>query len=75
MSGLTFSAGKPEKIFDAKYAAPNPGRHYDESLDGQRFLIVKSSGEDSHPNATPASMVVVLNWFEELKQRLPTNGK
>jgi eukaryotic-like serine/threonine-protein kinase len=75
MSGLTFSAGKPEKMFDAKYAAPNPGRHYDESLDGQRFLIVKSSGEDSNPNVTPASMVVVLNWFEELKQRVPTNGK
>jgi hypothetical protein len=26
-------------------------------------------------NATPASMVVVLNWFEELKQRVTTSGK
>jgi hypothetical protein len=23
------------------------------------------------PKATPASMVVVLNWFEELKARVP----
>jgi serine/threonine-protein kinase len=73
MSGSIFSAGKPAKVFDTKYAAPNPGRHYDESLDGQRFLIVKSSGEDSNPNTTPASMVVVLNWFEELKRRVPAN--
>jgi hypothetical protein len=27
------------------------------------------------PTATPARMVVVLNWFEELKQRVPTNGR
>jgi hypothetical protein len=25
--------------------------------------------------STPASMVVVLNWLEELNQRLPTSGK
>ena len=75
MSGPTFSAGKPAKVFDTKYAEPNPGRHYDVSLDGQRFLIVKSSAEHGNPNATPASMVVVLNWFEELKQRVPTKGK
>jgi serine/threonine-protein kinase len=74
MSGSTFSAGKAAKVFDAKYAEPNPGRHYDESLDGQRFLMIKSISEGD-PNATPASMVVVLNWFEELKQRVPTNGK
>jgi eukaryotic-like serine/threonine-protein kinase len=74
MSGSTFSAGKPVKIFDTKYAAPNPGRHYDVSSDGQRFLMIKSVSEGD-PNATPASMVVVLDWFEELKQRVSTNNK
>jgi hypothetical protein len=35
--------------------------------------VLKDSLGDQH--ATPASMIVVLNWFEELKQRVPTNGK
>ena len=73
-SGPTFSAGSPAKIFDTTYAEPNPTRHYDVSPDGQRFLMIKDSAAGD-PNATPASMVVVLNWFEELKQRVPANGK
>ena len=66
-SGPTFSMGSPAKVFDAKYAQPNPARHYDVSLDGQRFLMLKESAAD--PNATPASMVVVEHWVEELKSR------
>ena len=42
-SGPTFSAGKPAKVFDTKYAEPNPARHYDVSPDGQRFLMLKDS--------------------------------
>jgi serine/threonine-protein kinase len=74
MSASTFSAGKPAKVFDNKYVEPNPARHYDVSPDGQRFLMIKDSA-DVDPNAMPASMVVVLNWLEELKQRVPTTGK
>ena len=73
-SGPTFSAGRPAKVFDTKYVEPNPSRHYDVSADGQRFLMIKDSATGD-PNATPASMVVVAHWFEELKQRVPTNGK
>ena len=73
-SGATFSAGKPAKVFDAKYAEPFPSRQYDVSPDGQRFLMLKDTPA-SDQNATPASMVVVLNWLEELKQRVPTTGK
>ena len=36
--------------------------------DGQRFLMLKQAGD---PNATPASMVVVEHWFEDLKARVP----
>ncbi len=71
-SGSTFSAGKPAKVFDAKYSTPFPPRSYDVSADGQRFLMLKDSAAGD-PNATPASMVVVEHWFEELKQRV--NGK
>jgi eukaryotic-like serine/threonine-protein kinase len=71
-SGSTFSAGKPAKVFDAKYAEPYPPRYYDVSPDGQRFLMIKNSADGDQP-ATRPTMVVVLNWLEELKQRV--NGK
>jgi serine/threonine-protein kinase len=73
ISGSTFNAGKPVKVFDNKYVEPNPARHYDVSPDGQRFLMIKDSADD--PNAMPASMVVVEHWFEELKQRVPATRK
>lgn len=68
-SGSTFSAGSQAKVFDAKYSEPFPARMYDVSADGQRFLVMKDSAAGD-PNATPASMVVVLNWFKELKARV-----
>ena len=68
-SGSTFSAGKPAKVFDAKYSTPLPPRSYDVSADGKRFLMLKNSAAGD-PNATPAIMVVVEHWFEELKQRV-----
>ena len=40
------------------------------SPDGQRFLMIKENSAGD-PNATPASLIVVLNWFEELKAKLP----
>ena len=36
------------------------------SADGKRFLMMKETGP-TEPDATSASMIVVLNWFEELK--------
>jgi hypothetical protein len=45
---------------------------YDVSPDGQKFLFMKDAANDQAPNATPASMVVVLNWVEELKARVPS---
>jgi len=65
-SGPTFVAGRPVKVFDTAYFEPNPARHYDVSPDGNRFLMVKDS-TPRDPNTTPANMVVVEHWFEELK--------
>ncbi len=63
-----FSAGNPRKLFEGYNFGF--GRSYDVSRDGQRFLMIKDnlSGDQS---TTTASMVVVLNWLEELKQRVP----
>jgi serine/threonine protein kinase len=71
-SDPTISIGSPAKVFDNKYAEPNPSRHFDVSADGKRFLMLKPSATGD-PNATPISMVLVEHWFEELKLRV--NGK
>ena len=68
-SGTTFSMGRPVKVFDTRYAQPNPARHYDISADGQRFLMVKDHAAGD-ADRTPASMVVVEHWFAELKARV-----
>ena len=73
-SGPTFLPGSPTKLFTTRYVEPNPARHFDVSPDGQRFLMIKNSA-DGDPNATPASMIVVEHWFEELQRRVPVNDK
>ena len=70
-TGSTFSAGTPRRVFDTPYAAPAYSRTYDVSPAGRRFLMIKESAGAGQPSATtPATMVVVLNWFEELKVRV-----
>ncbi len=56
-----------EVLFEEKYLK-DFRRNYDVSGDGQRFLMVKESEEQ--PGAS--QLVVVLNWFEELKRLVPT---
>ena len=70
----TFSAGTPTTVFEGSYFSPPvglAGRTYDVSPDGQRFLMIKDAPAGD-PNVAPASIDVVLNWFEELKRLLPT---
>ena len=61
---------KPRLLFEKSgYGGGIPIRSWDLSLDGQRFLMVK--GEQQKP--TPViEMILVQNWFEELKRRVPT---
>jgi serine/threonine-protein kinase len=69
-----FSPGKPRMLFEGQYLAndwPQLGTVYDVSPDGQRFLMVKTTEQ-----AFAATQInVVLNWFEELKQKVPTGTK
>ena len=66
----TFSAGKPRKLFDAAWWTGQSGRTYDVSADGQRFLAIKDPSSNAE-NAPAQTFTVVLNWVEELKQKLP----
>ena len=40
--------------------------------DGQRFLMIKA-GDAIDDTSTAAQVILVENWLEELKQRVPTN--
>lgn len=69
-----WSAGAPKKILDAQYftggfGAVTVGRTYDVSPDGRRFLMIKQGGGDQ--TSTPPQIVVVQNWFEELRRLVP----
>jgi serine/threonine-protein kinase len=73
VGGSTWAATAPTKLFEGRYgaAAFHFGRTYDVSPDGRRFLMIKEHAPGD-ASATPASMVVVLNWLEELKRLAPT---
>ena len=67
-TGTTFRAGRSTKLFDASpYSGRSQSRMFDVARDGKRFLMTKSIVGGS--SATPANMVVVLNWLEELRAR------
>lgn len=47
------------------------GRFYDVSRDGQKFLVIKTPApKDQSGSATQQMLVVVANWFEELKAKV-----
>ena len=77
-TATTFSASTPTRILDTPYYAGSTNRGfdlraYDVSRDGQRFLMIKDVAPTGQKSPAPAaSMVVVLNWLEELKARVPT---
>jgi hypothetical protein len=48
--------------------SPTTTANYDVSPDGQRFLMLKGGEEQQ----AATQIHVVLNWFEELKRRVPT---
>ena len=67
-TGENFTPGTPERLLDKAYRAEAPGRTYDIAPDGQRFLMIQ---QPESTEAGPTSITIVLNWFEELKQRVP----
>jgi serine/threonine-protein kinase len=63
--GADLTLSQPRQLFEQRYVFQNISlANYDVSLDGQRFLMIKDEAGSGRLN-------VVLNWFEELKQRVP----
>ena len=67
----TGASGPPRVLFSGPYP-DNPGwtrpRTYDVTADGERFLLTKLPGQQPRPRVT-----VVLNWFDELRAKVPNN--
>jgi hypothetical protein len=64
-----FSASRPAVLFEGQYEPTLvTNANYDVSPDGQRFLMLKASAAQE---ASPTQINVVLNWFEDLRRRVP----
>jgi hypothetical protein len=71
-----FEAGVPRKLLNTRYflgvsALGLDLRGYDATADGERFLMIKNPADDNRSEPPLANLVVVLDWIEEIKQRLP----
>ena len=67
--GATFTAGRPRMLFEGRFGGQALTRGYDVTADGRRFLIVQAKELPPEPAIT--EMVLVQNWFEELKRKVP----
>jgi hypothetical protein len=68
-----FATSKPCLLFDHPgYYISGPIRSYDLSLDSRRFLMMKL---EQRPPAPVIEMILVQNWFGELKRLVPTGKK
>ncbi|MBI4479946.1 MAG: PD40 domain-containing protein [Acidobacteria bacterium] len=66
----SFQAGTPRLLFEGSYTRRGAIRetNFDVWPDGQRFLMLKPTEQET----APTQINVVLNWFEELKRKVPT---
>ena len=66
----TVSLGAPRQLFDGNHRAGFVTREYHVGPDG-RFLMLKEAPVADGGNA--GQIILVQNWFEELKRLVPTN--
>ncbi len=70
-TGETITAGQPQPLFDWTFFdhAGSLHRRYDILMDG-RFLLVAREDQNGAEDS-PFDIVVIQNWVEELKARVP----
>ncbi len=70
--GTTLVAGRPQVLFEFAMAPVVGGtRPWDLAPDG-RFVIIRSGQADAD-GSTSSNLILVQNWFEELKRLVPVN--
>ena len=63
----TFRAGPARSLFAGLFSLSEIGNaNFDVAADGERFVMISSAG-----GTAEANLNIVLNWFEELKARVP----
>ena len=62
----TFRPGRPRTLFEGRFLLWDVNT-YDVARDGTRFLMIKEDPAESGPT----QVKVVLNWFEDVKRRVP----
>ena len=63
-----FSFSDRTAVIDWPYFSSSFGQPYGISSDGERFLSIKTADDVVAPK-----VIIVQNWFEELKRLVPTN--
>ena len=71
----SLSVGTPEVLFAyAPFDVSGGGaRHYDIAPDGRRFLVLSNAGAGDGDVTLGPHLNVVLNWTQELLERVPVN--
>ena len=79
-SAASLTVGAPTRVFDDHYqvdtsSALGGNSNYDISPDGQRFVMVEEPGPPTASGGVSqtARLHLILNWFEELKAKVPRN--
>ena len=73
----TFRLETPKTLFRGTYVSSDLRRGWillnpwDISPDGKRFLMIKPPESTAYAGGASLKINVVLNWFEELKRRVP----
>jgi hypothetical protein len=70
-SGDTFVSGKPRLWSDKRFLR-SPTPNYDLAPDGKRFAVLLAADGTAE---TLTQLTVLLNFFDELRRRLPGGGK
>jgi len=75
----SFSADTPRVLFHGTYVSANITvlgstelNPWDIAPDGKRFLMMKEMSPGTPSAEAPHRINIVLDWFEGLKQRVPT---
>jgi len=71
--GTTWVAGRQRVLFELPMLAPGGlTRPYDIDRDG-RFFVIRSAQPEAAGAGTAPNLILVQNWFEELKRLVPVN--
>ena len=73
VSGGSFHPEKPKIWFEGRLFSPSAAPFLDLHPDGKRFAVFSApASEEGGPSV---HMIFLLNFFDELRRRVPTGGK